>query len=161
MIEENTNNLGDRIAITRLKSNYATDLSKNAYFQGSNVLNQGLSTWLLKSIKLQPPATRLVAFDREEKTAIGFLCLEENTKRLYSIKFVFVDPNYRKQGIAKKLLNHALSIAKEKGAKKVNLNVYSTAINAISLYKKLGFKEVGESLFVQGSVLGMNTSSIS
>lgn len=122
------------------------------------MLDLGLNTWLLKLIKLHPPATKLVAFDKEKKAAIGFICLEENTKRLYSIKFVFVHPNYRKKGIAKKLLNYAIALAKEKGAKKVNLNVYPTSIDAIGLYKKLGFTEVGESLFVQGSVAGVSTS---
>jgi GNAT superfamily N-acetyltransferase len=156
--EPNADNLSDRIVITKLKSQHIIDLTKNSYFQGSDVLNQGLSAHLLKTIKLHPSATKLVAFDKEEKMAVGFLCLEENTKKLSSIKFVFVHPNYRKMGIAKRLLNQAFALAKEKGAKKINLNVYPTSTNAINLYKKLGFAEVGESLFAQGSVLGVGPS---
>lgn len=102
----------------------------------------------------------MVALDKEEKTAIGFICLERTTNSLSLIKYLFVHPMYGKMGLAKKLLSSALVLEKETGAKKVNLNVYPNSMNAISLYKKIGFREAGQSLFAQGSVLGANPNRI-
>ncbi len=52
-------------------------------------------------------------------------------------------PEYRGQGIGSKLLEQALSHAKEFGLEKVELNVYTSNIPGIALYKKMGFEEEG------------------
>ena len=142
----------DNVDIAYLTPQLASDLKKHLFFGGSDVLNQGFSRNILQSFKLIPGSTRLVARN-SEKTAIGFLCLEENKKSLFSIKYVFVDPNYRKMGVGTKLLKYALFIAKKKGARKVNLNVYPSKTNAINLYKKLGFNEFGRNVLSQGYLL--------
>ena len=54
---------------------------------------------------------------------------------------IYVLPQYRKQGIAEKLCEEALRQLKEKGYKKVQLNVFS-GNHAKHLYQKLGFQEV-------------------
>ena len=116
----------------------------------AEILNHGSFHNLLQSVKLLPQATRLIAYDTEKKKAVGFICIEANTNTLYSIKYVFVDPEYRKLGIATRLLINALSIAKTKGATKLNLNVYASSTNAIALYKKFGFQEIGSTFLGQG-----------
>lgn len=55
---------------------------------------------------------------------------------------VVVLEEYRGRGIATKLLLEIEKIAKEKGAKAMILDTYNRLSNAVSLYKKLGFKEV-------------------
>ncbi len=122
------------------------------YFGDSGVLDQGIRHEMLKATGLAPRITRLVAFQTEEKHPIGFLCLEENTNWLFSIKFVFVNPKYRKKGVATRLLNYAIILAKEKGAKKINLNVWPPKPRIINLYKKIGFKELGRTYLVQGHI---------
>ena len=159
MQEQKTDDCDD-IAITQLTTYFAIDLMKHSYFEGSDALKQGLKNKILQSIKLNAHTTKLVAYHIQDKTAIGFLCLKENTKDLFLIEKVFVHPNYRKRGIATKLLNYAFSLAKAKGAKKVNLNVYPTLINAINLYKRLGFEEIGTMLLAQGPVLGLGHSRV-
>jgi GNAT superfamily N-acetyltransferase len=139
----NEQNTQQKIKIKHLTPQASKDLRKYSFFAGVEVLNQGLLHNFFQSLKLLPKATRLVAFDIEKKKAVGFICLEENTKSLYSIKYVFVDPEYRNRGIASRLLGNACTIAKTKGATKVNLNVYVTSTNAIALYKKLGFRDIG------------------
>ena len=106
-------------------------------------MNHGLRYRIFQGIKISPHTTRFVVYHIEDKVAIGFLCLEKNTDWLYSIKYVYVDPKYRKRGIGTKLLNHATILAKEKGAKKVNLNVYFNQNKTRELYKKQGFNEIG------------------
>jgi ribosomal protein S18 acetylase RimI-like enzyme len=54
---------------------------------------------------------------------------------------IYVLPEYRKQGVAEKLCEEALRHLKEKGYKKVQLNVFS-GNHAKHLYQNLGFQEV-------------------
>jgi predicted GNAT family acetyltransferase len=109
---------------------------------------------MLKAVNLIPNATRLVAYHTEEKAAIGFLYLEENTFELYTIEYVFVDPRYRKMGVANRLLDYAMVLAKEKGASRVNLSVDANSSRVIELYTKLGFEKIGHVLLVQGYLPG-------
>jgi GNAT superfamily N-acetyltransferase len=148
----------DKVIITRLTRKFASDLIPlfKLNSEDASVLYQGLIYDILRSVRLLPHATKLVAYHVEEKTAIGFITLEENTKTLFSIKDVFVDPRYRKMGIASGLLDYAITLAKEKGAKKLNLNVDPTKTNVIELYKKLGFREIGHTLLVQGPLSGFS-----
>ena len=146
------------VEITQLTPEFAVDLVRHSYFssarQRGDVLNHGLGYRIKKAIKLFPRATRLVAYQTEKKKAIGFLYLEENNEQLYTIEYLFVDSEYRKMGIATRLMNYAMTLAKEKGAKKVNLNVSSSSIKAIELYRRMGFKTIGNTLLVQGYLNG-------
>lgn len=51
-----------------------------------------------------------------------------------------IDKRFRGQGIGKKLFNFAVDIAKEKGAKRLDLMVWSFNKNAINFYSELGMK---------------------
>ncbi|MCW3997066.1 MAG: GNAT family N-acetyltransferase [Candidatus Bathyarchaeota archaeon] len=150
MKEQNIPILHEKVAIAQLTSKFVLDLMSNNMLASSGALNQGLRHRMLQAIKVIPNATKLVAYHTENKRAIGFLVLEENTDWLYSIKYVFVDPKYRKMGLGTRLVTYAMILAKEKGAKKVNLNVYLTHTKTIDLYRKLGFREIGPTLLGQG-----------
>ena len=58
---------------------------------------------------------------------------------------ILLNKKYRnaKPSIGKHLMKNALREAKLKGFEKVNLSVFHTNINAIELYKKMGFKIIG------------------
>ena len=56
---------------------------------------------------------------------------------------VAVIPEFRNRGIAKKLMEYAVSFANEKNVKKLMLEVRASNVPAISLYEKLGFSTVG------------------
>lgn len=143
MSDNNPQALNDNVTIKLLTPEFATELKKHEFFRNNEVLNHGPKYRFFQGIKLIPKRTRLVAYHNKDNIAIGFLCLEKNTEWLYSIKYIYVDKKYRKRGIGTKLLKHATSIAKEKGAKKVNLNVYTNYIKTRELYKKQDFKEIG------------------
>lgn len=52
-------------------------------------------------------------------------------------------PDYRNKGLGQKLLAKAIEKAKEFGLEKIELNVYTSNVNAIKLYRKMGFTEEG------------------
>lgn len=52
-----------------------------------------------------------------------------------------VDESVRNQGIGRSLIDEFISIVKAKGTKYIKLNAFETNTPAVSLYKKLGFKE--------------------
>lgn len=53
-----------------------------------------------------------------------------------------VDKDYQHKGIGTKLISYALSYLYSKGAKSSILEVRESNINAISLYKKIGYKQI-------------------
>jgi ribosomal protein S18 acetylase RimI-like enzyme len=52
-------------------------------------------------------------------------------------------PDYRGQGIGRRLLEAAIARARERGLEKIELTVYSSNHRAIGLYRKAGFVEEG------------------
>ena len=56
---------------------------------------------------------------------------------------VAVHPDYRRQGIGEKLVSVLVDALKEKGSHCLTLEVRASNENAISLYKKLDFQQVG------------------
>ena len=56
---------------------------------------------------------------------------------------IAVHPNYRKQGIASKLLEELINYCKNKNCTASTLEVRSSNIAAQNLYKKYGFSEAG------------------
>lgn len=82
----------------------------------------------------------------EENRALGicFVSMKDKSgmikmKTAYMDDLV-VDQNYRNQGIAKRLFKEAERIAIEKGAKRLDLMVWSFNEKAIKLYESLGMK---------------------
>ena len=61
-----------------------------------------------------------------------------------SITNVAIDPEYRRQGIGRKMLLKLIEIVKEKGVTALTLEVRVSNAPAISLYEGLGFKSVGQ-----------------
>ena len=149
---QNTANLGEKIIIKELTPKDANDLIKAGFPFHKGVLIQKPIRGLLQATKLFSRSTKLVAYDVKEKLAIGFLCLEENTPSLNSIKFVFTNPRFRKRGVATGLINFALLLAKERGAKKVHLDVKYEAPQVIQLYEKIGFRMIGHTMMGQGYI---------
>ena len=73
----------------------------------------------------------------------GYIYLKrviENDKKGYLVDGLYVLEDYRRQGIAKKLVDYALKLIKD--SEFININVMADNKNAINLYKSFGFKEV-------------------
>lgn len=56
------------------------------------------------------------------------------------ISAVMVDPDYRRRGIATRLMTNALEYVRANGKKRAALGVLSTNVPAIDMYSKLGFR---------------------
>lgn len=72
----------------------------------------------------------------------GYIYLKrvvDNDKKGYLIDGLYVIEKYRRQGIAKKLVDYALKLIKD--SEFININVMADNKNAINLYKSFGFKE--------------------
>ena len=64
----------------------------------------------------------------------------------FYISVIIVDRKHRNMGIGAFMLQEAVSIAKEKGCKKIVLDVDKDNLIAQSLYKKFGFININENL---------------
>ena len=59
------------------------------------------------------------------------------------INYIITLPTYRNQGVGSKLLEYAINDIKNNNCKSISLEVESTNIDAINLYSKYGFKQIG------------------
>lgn len=109
---------------------------------------------VVENLSLTPPWSRNMFLEElQSKTALYYVA-EENGKAIAymgmhcvcgegHITNVAVHPDYRKQGIAIKLISHFIGYGKENDFEFLTLEVRESNIPAISLYKKFGFTEVG------------------
>ncbi len=75
----------------------------------------------------------------------GFGKIEENKpkfteKRYGYIGFIFVRKEFRRQGIAEKIVSHLFDWFKERGLNEALLKVYDGNTGAIKAYEKIGFQ---------------------
>jgi ribosomal protein S18 acetylase RimI-like enzyme len=74
----------------------------------------------------------------------GFIIVLYRTgSSVAGVETVNVDPSYRKQGVARRLLAAAEKDTRKKGAKKIRLEVSTANHAAIALYEHAGFKKIG------------------
>lgn len=65
------------------------------------------------------------------------------------VEYVVTHPNYRGQGLAKKLLNKALDIAQENNCYKIMLVTGQSDERVHNLYQKMGYKSQGKTAYVK------------
>ena len=75
---------------------------------------------------------------------IGNLMIIPYTKKAQAIH-IFIDPDYRQQGLAEKMVRHLESLGRSEKMEVMTLRVVPKNKPAIKLYKKLGFEETGSS----------------
>ena len=69
---------------------------------------------------------------------IAYICFRVISDEMHLLRIAVV-PQWRRRGVASKLLDKCFSLALEKGAGSAILEVRPSNISAISLYRKLGF----------------------
>ena len=72
---------------------------------------------------------------------IACYCHNNESKRAF-ISLVLIDKHYRGKGISKKIFSHLFRLLKEKEFMCCSLEVRRDNVNAINLYKSLGFKNL-------------------
>jgi ribosomal-protein-alanine N-acetyltransferase len=99
---------------------------------------------------------RLAAFVNDK--IVGFLIsrVDIERKALFGhIITVEVTPAYRRQGVAQKLLQDTEAIFKHHGIEECRLEVRENNVAALSLYRKLGYQEVGKLKRYYGNASGL------
>ena len=78
----------------------------------------------------------------EKDKIVGCIFYTQTKAGFYFYKLA-VDPNYRRQGLAQKLLCHIENEALKVGVKRISLNVRIQLLENITLFTKQGYNEVG------------------
>lgn len=92
-------------------------------------------------------STKIIEIDEKDPVSgkvIATLEFKAQTKVEAEIYDIFVDPSFRRRGIARKLINKMLDNIKELSIPYVFLEVAIDNRPAINLYKSFGFIEVGK-----------------
>ncbi|WP_180134910.1 GNAT family N-acetyltransferase [Acinetobacter sp. YH12070] len=79
-----------------------------------------------------------------DENLAGFIacyCNNYESRRAF-ISLVLIDKLYRGKGISKKIFSQLFTLLKEKDFKSCSLEVRRDNVNALNLYKSLGFKSV-------------------
>ena len=106
------------------------------YKVGENIVGAVCAYWGADSIKYNEPLMRnfkRLGISRQ----IDAECFEDE----FYIDSIAVDGNFRKQGIATKLINHICEIAKQRGHSKVALLVDEDKQKTEAFYGSLGFRQ--------------------
>jgi [ribosomal protein S18]-alanine N-acetyltransferase len=74
---------------------------------------------------------------------VGFIVVMMHDEDCHILN-ICVRRAYQHQGYGRRLMEHVLHIAKEKGVQVVYLEVRRSNVHAISLYSKLNFVQIGE-----------------
>ena len=118
--------------------------------------------WGQTGWKTELTETSACVFCAEENgRIIGFVSLRLAVD-IGEILNVGVHPSVLRRGIAERLVDQALSWARERGGKQITLEVAATNLPAVRLYQKAGFVQVGvrknfyatnEDAFIMGRAL--------
>lgn len=93
-------------------------------------------------MNLKMKKNNFLRVSKYKKKIVGF-SLFTYTNDLMDILLIFVEPDFRRNGIAKRFLFDAESFCREYSIKKIILEVNEFNISALSLYSKLNFKKTG------------------
>ena len=144
---------GDAEALVVLLDAYAHDPAG-----GGEPLSDFAKTNLVRELAARPQAYSVLAFDGEQP--VGLVnCIEGFStfacKPLVNVHDVAVLAAFRGQGIAEKMLAECETIARERGAVKMTLEVLSGNARATKLYQRLGYAgyqldpSMGSAVFMQ------------
>ena len=74
---------------------------------------------------------------------VGIYVLIKTRPHTMELVNISVKDNFQGKGIGRKMMNHAINIAKESGAKVLELGTGNSSIGQLAFYQKLGFRIVG------------------
>ncbi len=78
----------------------------------------------------------------EKRRVLGYICIWLASGEVHILNLA-CHPNFRRCGIAMSLLEHSLFFSFKRGVRKAFLDVRGSNKEALALYKKYGFKQIG------------------
>jgi ribosomal protein S18 acetylase RimI-like enzyme len=109
-------------------------------FPGSEFKEEMFKKHLLRQVTLKPDTVKVVEIDGHMAGYVWFKLVDSAVGSFGRIEHIFVDENFRGQGVGKKLMSGAEEHFRGHGTKKIKLTVTTENKAAISLYKGLGYK---------------------
>ncbi|MEM6386878.1 MAG: GNAT family N-acetyltransferase [Pseudomonadota bacterium] len=91
--------------------------------------------------KVVPPQGATLVAEAPDGRRLGMVFLRPSGAEAMEIKRLYVPETGRGQGVGKALVLHAMDVAREKGAARLRLDSSKNLINAINLYRNLGFRD--------------------
>ena len=94
---------------------------------------------------LERTSTSRVGFTANAADAIGCLWLGQSTDQLTGMSqayvyLVYVDPIHRRQGLGRKLMEHAKTWTIAQGYGQIGLQVFTDNLPAVALYREQGYQ---------------------
>jgi len=81
-----------------------------------------------------------------DNTLVGMFGLEQTKIGIFELRRMYVDPDFRRMGIAKKLLQHAEDLVSKRGARQIILSTSELQQAALSLYRNADYHAMKEEL---------------
>ena len=88
------------------------------------------------------PTGALILVSTDEQQAIGCCGVRRLEEQVCELKRMYLDPRFRKKGLASQLLQQSIQISIELGYHKMRLDTLASMERAIQLYTKHGFYEI-------------------
>ena len=92
------------------------------------------------------------------QNTVGMIAYQEKDSSTVDLNRLSVDPNFRRLGIAKQLIQHLLSKVKSLGYKRVILTTSVNQLGVHTLYEKIGFTYIRD--VTQGGFLSDYISGV-
>jgi ribosomal protein S18 acetylase RimI-like enzyme len=100
-----------------------------------------------------PPGGRLL-LAMDEGVAAGCVALRPESDDICEMKRLYIRPAYRKTGLGRKLACDIINEARAIGYKRMRLDTVPAMVEAITLYRSLGFKDIPSYRFnpIEGAI---------
>jgi GNAT superfamily N-acetyltransferase len=92
--------------------------------------------------------TTIAAFDPQGQLVGSVLVYPDEEKRWGVVDDVFVLPQWRRRGIARRLVGEGIKYFRERGLEKVHLDVVQSNEPALSLYRSMGYETINEEVML-------------
>ncbi|MBF0530946.1 MAG: GNAT family N-acetyltransferase [Deltaproteobacteria bacterium] len=86
---------------------------------------------------------------QNEGRPVGCVCLFQRPDRDFELGRLAVLPQYRHRGLGKDLVDHSVLLARQSGAKRVEIGIIARQKVLADWYKSLGFTDIGIKQFKQ------------
>ena len=87
------------------------------------------------------PAEGAILLAKDEGKTVGCVALRKIDETTCEMKRLYVKPEYRGEGLGRKLSKSIIEKARDKGYEKMKLDTLTTLKEANELYRSLGFEE--------------------
>jgi N-acetylglutamate synthase-like GNAT family acetyltransferase len=105
-----------------------------------SIKNRNKQEMYNKYNKLNDIKDIIIVYDNQNPIGCGAIKKYDNSR--YEVKRVYVKNEYRGNGISKVIMKQLEEIAKEKGIRILILETSKTFVEAINLYKKIGYIQI-------------------